>query len=67
MKIHVFIPFEDLETIGKIIDLRISIDDLEDEIDVFLNDNADWDDLVHVTLDFSDFMLLSDSENINIK
>lgn len=67
MKIHVFIPFEDLETIGKIIDLRISIDDLEEEIDVFLNDNADWDDLVHVTLDFSDFMLLSDSENINIK
>lgn len=67
MKIHVFIPLEDLETIGKIIDLRISIDDLEDEIDVFLNDNADWDDLVHVTLDFSDFMLLSDSENINIK
>lgn len=67
MKIHVFVPFEDLETIGKIIDLRISIDDLEEEIDVFLNDNADWDDLVHVTLDFSDFMLLSDSENINIK
>lgn len=67
MKIHVFIPFEDLETIGKIIDLRISIDDLDEEIDVFLNDNADWDDLVHVTLDFSDFMLLSDSENINIK
>lgn len=67
MKIHVFIPFEDLETIGKIVDLRISIDDLEEEIDVFLNDNADWDDLVHVTLDFSDFMLLSDSENINIK
>lgn len=67
MKIHVFIPFEDLQTIGKIIDLRISIDDLEEEIDVFLNDNADWDDLVHVTLDFSDFMLLSDSENINIK
>lgn len=67
MKIHVFIPFGDLETIGKIIDLRISVDDISCEIDVFLTDHPDWDDLVHVTLDFNDFMLLSDSENINIK
>lgn len=66
MKIHAFIPQDELMIVAKVLELGPIEDSENFKVNVFLKDNKDWDNLVQVTLNLDEFYTLLDYENISI-
>ena len=66
MKMHIYTRLEDLETINNVISLKKSIEDVDKNITIFLT-SVDIPKLAHVTIGYNEFVMLLDSEKIDIK
>ena len=67
MKIHAFIPQDELILVAKILELGPIEESENSKVNVFLKDNKDWNNLVQVTLNLDEFFTLLDYENISFE